>query len=70
MPMVFTDAEKSDHPIIFVNDAFLELTGYDRDEVLAQSFNFLLARPDQPRRSRRDRGGVRRQGRRLRGEPL
>jgi PAS domain S-box-containing protein len=44
MPMVFTDAKKPDHPIIFVNDAFLELTGYDRDEVLAQSFNFLLAR--------------------------
>ncbi len=44
MPMVFTDAKKPDHPIIFVNDAFLELTGYERDEVLAQSFNFLLAR--------------------------
>lgn len=44
MPMVFTDAKKPDHPIIFANDAFLELTGYDRDEVLAQSFNFLLAR--------------------------
>ncbi|HET9810494.1 MAG TPA: HWE histidine kinase domain-containing protein [Sphingomicrobium sp.] len=43
MPMVFTDAKKADNPIIFVNDAFLKLTGYDRDEVLAQSFNFLLA---------------------------
>jgi PAS domain S-box-containing protein len=43
MPMVFTDAKKPDNPIIFANDAFLELTGYDRDEVLAQSFNFLLA---------------------------
>jgi PAS domain S-box-containing protein len=43
MPMLFTDAAKSDNPIIFANDAFLELTGYDRDEVLAQSFNFLLA---------------------------
>jgi len=45
MPMVFTDAKKSDHPIIFANGAFLELTGYDRDELLAQSFNFLLADP-------------------------
>ncbi len=43
MPMVFTDAKEADHPIIFANDAFLKLTGYDRDEVLAQSFNFLLA---------------------------
>ena len=42
MPMVFTDACEPDHPIIFANDAFLKLTGYDRDEVMAQSFNFLL----------------------------
>ena len=43
MPMVFTDAKKPDNPIIFANDSFLELTGYRRDEVLAQSFNFLLS---------------------------
>ncbi len=43
MPMVFTDAKGADNPIIFANDAFLKLTGYERDEVLAQSFNFLLA---------------------------
>lgn len=43
MPMVFTDAKKPDHPIIFANDSFLRLTGYDRDEMLAQSFRFLLA---------------------------
>lgn len=45
MPMVFTDARAADNPIIFANDSFLELTGYDRDEVLAQKFNFFLA-PD------------------------
>lgn len=43
MPMVFTDAKKPDHPIIYANDAFLELTGYERDELLAQSFDFLVA---------------------------
>lgn len=43
MPMVFTNAREPDHPIIYVNDAFLELTEYDRDEILAQRFNFLLA---------------------------
>ena len=44
MAMVFTDAAVAGNPIIFVNNAFLELTGYDRDEVLGQSFNFLMER--------------------------
>ncbi len=43
MPMLFTDAKKPDNPIIYVNDALLKLTGYERDEMLAQCFNFLLA---------------------------
>ncbi len=43
MPMVFTNAKKPGKPIIFANNSFLKLTGYDRDEVLAQRFNFLLA---------------------------
>lgn len=43
MAMVFTDACEPDNHIIFANDSFLKLTGYDRDEVLAQSFNILLA---------------------------
>jgi PAS domain S-box-containing protein len=43
MPMVFTDAQTSDNPIIFANDSFLALTGYPREEVLGQNFNFLLA---------------------------
>jgi PAS domain S-box-containing protein len=43
MAMVFTDATEPHNPIIFANDSFLSLTGYDRDEVLGKSFNFLLA---------------------------
>lgn len=43
MPMVFTNARETGDPIIFVNDSFLELTGYDRSELLAQNFGFLLA---------------------------
>jgi PAS domain S-box-containing protein len=43
MPMVFTDAKEPNNPIIFANDAFLSLTGYDREEVLGQGFNFLMA---------------------------
>jgi len=42
MPMVFTDEEPG-HPVIFANDAFLALTGYPREEVLAKSFQSLLA---------------------------
>ncbi len=42
MPMVFTDEEPG-HPIIFANDAFLTLTGYAREELLAKSFQSLLA---------------------------
>ena len=49
MAMVFTDAKESDNPIIFANDAFLSLSGYDRDEVLGQSFNFMMARGAEPK---------------------
>ena len=47
--MLFTDARDLDNPIIFANDSYLELTGYARQEVLGQNFNFLLAQgePDQ-----------------------
>ena len=43
LAMVFTDATNPDNPIIFANDSFLSLTGYDREEVLGKSFNFLMA---------------------------
>jgi PAS domain S-box-containing protein len=45
MAMVFTDAKEANHPLIFANDSFLSLTGYDREELLGQSFDFLMARP-------------------------
>ncbi|WP_392337275.1 HWE histidine kinase domain-containing protein [Loktanella salsilacus] len=43
MAMVFTAACEAANPIIFANDAFLNMTGYKREEVLGQSFNFLMA---------------------------
>jgi PAS domain S-box-containing protein len=42
MPMIFAD-EAPGHPVVFANDAFLKLTGYRREEVLAKSFPSLLA---------------------------
>ena len=43
MPMVFTDAKQADNSIIFANDSFISLFGYQREEVLGQGFNFVLA---------------------------
>ena len=48
MPMLFTDAKKPSNPIIFANKSFLALTGYDREEVLGQTFNSLMARGTNP----------------------
>jgi len=48
MAMVFTDAKEANHPLIFANDSFLSLAGYDREEVLGQSFGFLMGRPADP----------------------
>jgi PAS domain S-box-containing protein len=45
MAMAFTDAKEANHPLIFANDSFLSLAGYDREEVLGQSFDFLMGRP-------------------------
>src|SRR5665647_2145118 len=42
MAMVFTDANDPDHPIVFANDSFLSLTGHAREELLGQSFKFLM----------------------------
>jgi PAS domain S-box-containing protein len=44
MAMVFTDAKEATNPIVFANDSFLALTGFDRAEILGKSFNSLLAR--------------------------
>ena len=44
MAMVFTDAKDLNHSIVFANDSFLSLSGFDRAELLGQSFNSLLAR--------------------------
>jgi PAS domain S-box-containing protein len=43
MAMVVTDATERGNPIIFANGSFLSLTGYAREEVLGQEFNFMLA---------------------------
>lgn len=39
--IVITDAARPDHPVSYVNDAFLEITGYEASEVLGRNCRFL-----------------------------
>lgn len=41
MPMIVTDPRLFDNPIVFANDAFLALTGYERIEVTGRNCRFL-----------------------------
>jgi len=41
MAMLITDPRQPDNPIVFANNAFLTLTGYDRDEVVGNNCRFL-----------------------------
>lgn len=41
MPMLVTDPNQPDNPIVFSNLAFLELTQYDESEVLGRNCRFL-----------------------------
>jgi PAS domain S-box-containing protein len=41
MAMIVTDPRRADNPIVFVNDAFLRLTGYERDEIMGRNCRFL-----------------------------
>ncbi|GGD93448.1 signal transduction histidine kinase [Aureimonas endophytica] len=41
MPMVITDPRQRDNPIVFCNDAFCALTGYERDEIIGNNCRFL-----------------------------
>jgi len=41
MSMIITDPRQADNPIVFANDAFLRLTGYERQEVLGRNCRFL-----------------------------
>ncbi|MBZ9675904.1 PAS domain-containing protein [Mesorhizobium sp. ES1-1] len=41
MSMIITDPRQPDNPIVFANDAFLKLIGYERDEVMGRNCRFL-----------------------------
>jgi PAS domain S-box-containing protein len=57
-PMVVTDARSADNPILWVNDAFLILTGYRRDELYGRNCRMLQGQATDPGEVRRMRDAV------------
>lgn len=41
MPITVTDTNRPDYPIIFANQAFLEMTGYGSEEIIGPNCRFL-----------------------------
>ncbi len=48
MPMVITDPRQQDNPIVFVNKAFLDLTGYEEQQVVGRNCRFLQGEQTDP----------------------
>lgn len=49
MPMVLTDPNQPDNPIAFVNNAFLDLTGYREADVVGRNCRMLQGPDTDPR---------------------
>lgn len=41
MPMIITDPRREDNPVVFANNSFCRLTGYERSEILGRNCRFL-----------------------------
>lgn len=60
MPMLITDPNRPDNPIVFANDAFMRLTGYSREEILGHNCRFLQGPETDPADVARLRDSIRR----------
>lgn len=56
---VLSDPRQPDNPIVHCNQAFLDLTGYGRDEVVGRNCRFLAGPTTEPDLSEKIRQGVR-----------
>ena len=58
MPMIITDPRQTDNPVVFANDAFCRLSGYERHEILGRNCRFLQGPETDPQTVRRIRDAV------------
>ena len=58
MPMVITDPRLADNPVVFANDAFCRLSGYERHEIIGRNCRFLQGPDSDPEAVRRIRRAV------------
>ncbi|KQO74568.1 PAS domain S-box protein [Methylobacterium sp. Leaf88] len=58
MPMVITDPRLPDNPIVYVNDAFVKLTGYERSEIIGRNCRFLQGPETNPEDVKRVRDAI------------
>ena len=58
MAMIVTDPRRADNPIVFVNDAFLRLSGYSRAEIMGVNCRFLQGAETDPGAVRQIREAV------------
>src|SRR5215212_7020539 len=59
MPMVVADPTVEGNPIVYVNQSFLDLFGYAREEVLSQNYFFLAGANTDPEVEGRIRAAMR-----------
>ena len=58
MPMVVTDPTVDGNPIVYVNQAFIHLFGYERPEILGQNYFFLAGTNTDPEIERNIRASM------------
>ena len=53
MPMIVTDPRQADNPVVFTNNSFCRLSGYEREEIVGRNCRFLQGEETSPDTVRR-----------------